>query len=260
MNRARFALLTILLVLVAVTGAQAQSSTSDDYTFKGFYVGVNAGGGFTNGDTSFTPLPDTPTFFSLMPVTLKPDPNGWIAGGQLGYNWQNEPGFVFGVEADIQGTGFDGTATVSPIIASDGSSNAPGTFLMAHHETNWLGTVRPRIGYTGGRWLIYGTGGLAYGHVQWAATTDFTANGPGAPSYPAAQEATKVGWTGGGGVEFEMTPHWIIGAEYLYYDLGDTRLVGQPLPAPTCAGCAVQYDFSSSGHIFRGRLNYRFSQ
>lgn len=260
MHRARFALVTILLVLIAVTGAQAQSSSSDDYTFKGFYVGANAGGAWGTGDTSFTPLPDTPSFFALMPVTLKPDPSGFVAGGHFGYNWQSEGGFVFGVEADIAGAGLDGTATVSPIIASDGSSNAPGTFLMAHHEMNWFGTFRPRVGYAGHRWLIYGTGGLAYGHIQWAATSDFTANGLGAASYPAAQEETKIGWTGGAGVEFEMTPHWIIGGEYLYYDLGETRLVGQPVPAPPCAGCAVQYDFSSSGNIFRGRLSYRFSQ
>lgn len=257
MNRARLTFLTLLLVLFAVTGAQAQSTT-DDYTFKGFYVGANAGGAWGNGDTRFTPLPDTPSFFSLMPITLSPDPSGFVAGGQFGYNWQSDGGFVFGFEADFQGAGVDGTKTVTPIIASDGSSNAVGTFLMAHHEMNWFGTFRPRVGYAGHRWMIYGTGGLAYGHVQWAATTDFTTNGLGAPTYPAAQDDTKVGWTGGGGLEFQLTPHWILGGEYLYYNLGDTRLVGQPLPAPTCAGCAVQYDFTTSGNIFRGRLNYRF--
>lgn len=255
MNKVRFTLLTLLLVLIAVTGAQAQSTT-DDYTFKGFYVGANVGGAWGNGDTHFTPLPDATTFFALAPTTLSPDPSGWLAGGHAGYNWQSDGGFVFGVETDFQGTGLDGTQTVTPIIDSTGAPEPAGTFLMAHHEMNWFGTLRPRVGYAGHRWMIYGTGGLAYGHVKWAATTDYSAIGPGASQYPAAQEETKIGWTGGAGLEFAMTPHWIIGGEYLYYDLGDTRIVANPvLPNPPFQ---VQYDFGTTGNIFRGRLSYRF--
>jgi outer membrane immunogenic protein len=250
MNRARCALL-FLLVLIAVAGAQAQSSSSDDYTFKGFYVGANVGGAWGNGDTKFTPLPDVPTFFALKPVTLSPDPSGWVAGGHAGYNWQSDGGFVFGAEVDFQGAGLDGTKTVTPIVQSDGTPAAPGSFLMAHHEMNWFGTIRPRVGYAGHRWLIYGTGGLAYGNVKWAAVTSYPS-----VAYPAAQDETKVGWTGGAGVEFEMTPHWIIGGEYLYYDLGDTRVIGNPVPPNP--PFQVQYDFASSGNIFRGRLSYRF--
>ena len=36
--------------------------------------------------------------------------------------------------------------------------------------------------------------------------------------------STRTGWTAGGGVEYAFTNNWIIGAEYLYYDLGSRHL------------------------------------
>jgi outer membrane immunogenic protein len=30
----------------------------------------------------------------------------------------------------------------------------------------WLGTVRGRVGYVANQWLVYATGGLAYGRIE----------------------------------------------------------------------------------------------
>lgn len=256
--------LFVILLAIATfcVSAQAQShGTTSDYTFRGFYVGANVGGAWGNGDTHFTPLPDVPTFFDLAPTTLSPDPTGFMGGGQAGYNWVADNNFMFGLETDFQGANLDGTQTVTPITDSTGAPEPAGTFLMAHHETNWLGTLRARAGYVAGeRWLLYGTGGLAYGHVKWAATTDYSAVCVGCLTYPAAFDDNKVGWTGGGGIEFLMGHHWTIGGEYLYYDLGDDKFVADSVPANAgCGGtCQVQYDVNSSGNIFRGKLNFKF--
>lgn len=255
MRLVRCGLFFCLLVLpLFAAHAQSSSQAPEDYTFRGFYVGANAGGAWTNGDTRFFPLPDAATFFALKPTTVAPQPNGWLAGGGGGYNFQYKR-FVFGVEADIQGAGIDGTRIVTPIIQNDGTSAGVGTQLVVHHEMNWIGTVRPRFGVTvGRRWLLYGTGGLAYGHVQWMGQTDYTA--VGGPGYMALQEETKVGWTAGGGVEVLLTPHWSLRGEYLYYDLGSTHLIANPVPPNP--PFQVGYAFNNSGNIMRGGISFRF--
>lgn len=250
----RCALLFVLFVLPAWSQTHSSSQAPVPFTFKGFYVGANAGGGWTNGDTRFFPLPDATSFARLQPTTVAPQPNGWVAGGQGGYNFQFQR-FVIGVEADIQGAGIDGTRTVSPIIRLDGSSAGVGTKLVAHHELDWIGTVRSRFGFVvARRWLLYGTGGLAYGRVQWMGQTDYTA--VGGPGYTAMQDDTKVGWTAGGGVEVLLTQHWTIRGEYLYYDLGSTHLIANP--APPNPPFQVGYAFNNSGNIMRGGISFRF--
>ncbi len=97
------------------------------YNWNGAYVGVNLGyqwGKVTN-------WPST-------------SPNGIMGGAQVGYNWQIGQ-FVFGAEADLQGSG------------------AEDTFAAYKFSNPWFGTVRGRAGYAMNNVLAYATGGLAYG-------------------------------------------------------------------------------------------------
>ena len=97
------------------------------YNWNGAYVGVNLGyqwGKVTN-------WPST-------------SPNGVMGGVQVGYNWQVGQ-FVFGAEADLQGSG------------------AEDTFAAWKFSNPWFGTVRGRAGYAMNNVLAYATGGLAYG-------------------------------------------------------------------------------------------------
>jgi outer membrane immunogenic protein len=119
---------------------------------------------------------------------------------------------------------------------------------------DWFGTVRARLGYAGGAWLFYGTGGLAYGHVKYSyLQTNVPYGGP--LTIAASDSATEVGWTAGAGVEYGVGP-WSAKLEYLYYDLGD-RLFGAPNPlAPP--GVQLVPNFQNTGSIVRAGLNYRF--
>jgi outer membrane immunogenic protein len=172
--------------------------------WTGFYVGFNAGGGIGTADNDFN-VAGGPTFASV-DLPLK----GGLGGGQIGYNWQSGA-MVYGVEADFQGTSLKGsisTPCVPPFC---------GLPLTASYTEKlpWFGTVRGRLGYTQAGWLLYATGGYAYGRVE----TDATATA-GPLTATLSTSETRSGWTVGGGAEVMLSPRWTFKVEYLFVDLG----------------------------------------
>jgi outer membrane immunogenic protein len=230
-----------------------------DFTWTGFYFGGNAGYGWGSADTRFEPLPDPVSFFELEPQKLEPDPSGFIGGGQIGFNWQWNKWLVLGIETDFQGTDIEGDDRRQPFDNITGAiaNGDPDVFLEAHERMQWFGSTRGRIGIAPWcRWLFYGTGGVAYGNVDYSATTNFD-NGI---TYPVRFSETNVGWTAGGGIEYAIGHHWTVKAEYLHYDLGNQSRTQPQLfnGVPTGSGFAVRYNFDTSGNIVRGGFNFKF--
>jgi len=224
------------------------------YNWTGFYVGGNVGYAWGNADTFFNPLPSAALFVNLLPQTLSPDPKGVFGGVQAGYNWQSGR-FVIGVEADIQATDINGDARVSPIIQNNGTPFPGAGFLSTHQRINWFGTARVRAGVTAvDRLLLYVTGGVAYGDVDYAAQTDFRPVGTAA--YPAAFSKTKVGWTAGAGGEWAFAPNWSAKLEYLYMDLGNESVVANPIIV--LPPFQVGYTWKTQEHTVRVGLNYKW--
>jgi outer membrane immunogenic protein len=226
------------------------------YNWTGFYIGINGGYSWGRADMDFT-------ITGVPGGSVSQDLNGWLGGGQIGYNWQSGT-WVFGVEADIQGTGQDGTfgfttATVCPAIAIARLPCATGTGSL-EQKLPWFGTVRARLGITPwDRWLIYVTGGLAYGEVETNAGFSSATAFPGGPiigtvSTAFSSSTTQVGWTVGGGVEWALWESWTAKLEYLYMDLGTVN------NSFAAVGPFTTITTSSriTDNIFRGGLNYRF--
>jgi outer membrane immunogenic protein len=245
-----FIILGALLLLAVSTSAYGQT----DYTFKGFYVGANLGGTWGNGDTDFNPLPSAATFVNLAPQTLHPDPSGFIVGGQLGYNWQHNR-LVFGLEGDLGGGSTNGKETITPIVQNNGTPFPGAGFVSAHQEMNFLSTVRTRFGFVlGQRFLVYGTGGVAFAHLAYSAETNFRP--VGTTDYATAFSVTKGGWTVGGGGEYLASQHWSVRGEFLHLGLGTENRTVDPLPP--LPPFQVAYKFQTTSNIFRGGVNYRF--
>ncbi len=244
------------LLLFAFMLAFSQTGLAADSTFNwtGPYVGVHMGYGVVNADPGTKPLPDAATFINLAPASQSLHAKGVLGGVQAGYNWQMGC-FVLGIEADFSGSGMSGTSTQSPIIQYDGTPFPGDGYLRTHLETNWFGTVRPRLGYTVlPNLLIYGTGGLAYGNVSFSGTTNFLP--PGNEVYRGTIDDTKVGWTAGAGAEYALSKKWSVKAEYLFYDLGSASVTADPsLPNPPFQ---ERYNVDTATHLIDIGLNYRF--
>ena len=184
------------------------------YNWSGFYVGVNIGGSWGRQRETFT------TAAAIVDASVHP--NGVIGGAQIGYNWQgyNSP-WVFGLEADIQGSGQRANGAFAIALAG-----VPASAISFEDQLQWFGTVRGRIGYAigyQGRWLPYITGGLAYGENR--------IHGSGtAVGVPVAFDASKtdVGWTVGTGVEWAFADQWSAKLEYLFADFGNGPSIALP--------------------------------
>jgi outer membrane immunogenic protein len=103
------------------------------YTWSGFYIGVNGGGGWgrSNWDTA----------------------GGILVGGTVGYNYQWDRA-VFGVEGDIDWGNINGSTT---------NAACP---LGCQTKDTRLSTVRGRLGYAAGRLMPFVTGGAAFGDIR----------------------------------------------------------------------------------------------
>jgi outer membrane immunogenic protein len=220
------------------------------YDWTGFYVGAHAGWGWGSGDTSQTYLP-SPQLVGLPPISYNSDPNGFLAGGQIGFNRQTGI-WVLGVEGDISYTGIAGRASVAPLTSLlFPGVPIPGTSNTSSSDINWFATLRARLGITpAAGWLVYVTGGLAVADIDYSVFTDL-----GSTQYAGSASKTKVGWTVGGGFEWGLGSNWSVKAEYLYYDLGDTTVIGDYVPGFIAHTVTT---FENTGHIARLGINYHF--
>jgi outer membrane immunogenic protein len=222
------------------------------FTWTGFYVGGHVGYGGGDAETFFDPLPDAQTFINLKPVTLNPEPMGWMYGFHAGYNMPRGK-WVFGVEGDYSWTTFDGFIDMSPFEQNNGAP-LNGT-LSVDQTTDWLSTIRGRAGWVhNDRHLIYGTAGVAFGKINTDALTD------GQPtsiiSYLGQVSGTRMGWTWGGGIEGALTEKVTWRAQYLVYNFGDEVVVANPTPAHP--PFQIRYTSSASSSAVVGGISIKF--
>ncbi|WP_424362671.1 outer membrane protein [Methylocystis parvus] len=199
------------------------------FSWTGFYIGANIGGGWTQDfnrtgwGTAFNGIVWVPTYAAGNGGGSSG--GGVVGGGQVGYNFQLTPMFVIGLEADFQGTSI--------------SSGNGGWWGGVGRGVDDFGTVRARVGLTMPGWsqlMVYGTGGFAYGDLRMNY-------GPFGTLHAGA-----IGWSAGGGVEYAVLPNWSVKAEYLFTDLGSERWGGANL-----AEHHVPF------HTVRAGVNYRLN-
>ena len=257
---------TALLAVSTILGLTASASAADlaarpvytkapvmspVYNWTGFYVGANAGYAWGKTDATLVAGPGwgaTNAAFLAANGSPTLHPNGFIGGGQIGYNWQFAPTWVFGLETDIASVSAKATRATGVLV---------GGSLNPYSETdtskiNWLGTVRGRVGYVAGPVLIYGTGGLAYGEAVFSQSLNFIP-----PSSNVGSTNAKVGWTAGGGLEYALGSNWSVKGEYLYVDLGKSSFFADNVPV-SGTGFSITTTAHTTVNIVRLGFNYKF--
>ncbi len=215
------------------------------FTFTGFYVGGTVGGAL--GSSKYLETPGTGFGASAANVaavgTSSAAPRGVIGGLEAGYNWQINH-FVLGVEGDFSGWDLSANSGVT------GAGLLPGaTFSSsATVNSNWLFTLRPRLGFANGNMLTYLTGGLAVANFKFSESITGTTG----PTLAGSFSNTEVGWVAGAGVEYGLSQNWFIKAEYLYTSFSNQNAVQT---GPGFTGTATA---NLSASIVRAGVDYRF--
>ncbi|MFO1130506.1 MAG: porin family protein [Hyphomicrobiales bacterium] len=198
------------------------------YDWSGGYVGLNAGAAFntTKFRQNYTYAgqdvldQDTLDLIDGLDSTADAGDTGFTGGVLAGYNWQYA-NFVIGAEADFNYLGFDNTVknNVSDVMSQVLPPENTIASDKISYQTNSYGTLRARLGYAANNVLIYGTGGLAYGKTKIKQTLEAYDDAGDYATWKGQDEGWKAGWTLGGGIEYAQG-RWVLGAEYLYVDLG----------------------------------------
>jgi outer membrane immunogenic protein len=208
------------------------------FTWTGFYVGLNAGGAFSNSrDVTFL---DTRT--GIATSFGSGDNSGFVGGVQAGYNWQFGS-FVAGVEADIDYADLGRHHNDFGVVYYDAFGTPYG---VGRGSSNHIfGTVRGRIGYAFDRALFYVTGGLAYA-------------GFGGGGFFNDNDNVKAGWTIGGGLEYAFTPNWTAKIEGLYVNIDRGNNDGNLVYTAARVPVTVSSGKNNDAGVIRVGVNYKF--
>ena len=228
------------------------------FTWTGFYAGIQGGYSFGKDNATATAITRGTTVRRAAVggeggggglrtgrttlANISSSPSGVVGGGHVGYNFSTAgllggalgPAGVFGIEGDAEG--LDSSKTVF-----DGAA-------FGRIKSDLQGSIRGRLGVGFDRFLVYGTGGAAFGDFK-------TTYGLG-PFVAQSTDTTRVGYTVGGGLEYAFTPNWSFRAEYRYSDYG---AFSNSIVAPTSAVSLVTIRHHETSQRIEGGISYLFT-
>lgn len=222
---------------------QGYSPSYQPFSWTGLYIGAHAGweqkdiegSDFVGGN--YVPAND-PFFFGFAPDSQEIE--GWLGGGQFGYNHQFDR-VVVGTElsgswGDVDGNGncFPGFQLGTPRDPTSSVSQTVNCNAKQDWTVQWLNKLGYAFGGEG-RLLAYVTGGIAASELSINRSfTQTITQTRGADTSVTTQE---VNWSGsqtfigvvlGGGLQYAITDHISFGVEYLHaeYASGDITISG----------------------------------
>jgi outer membrane immunogenic protein len=197
------------------TYTKAPAYVQPIYNWTGFYIGGHIGGAFSGsnslqGDSRFLGGIQGGADYQFA--------NNWVIGAEVQYSWMNN---------------------------SNSGVLFPGGTLVSSNSDQ-LGSVTGRLGYSFGPALLYAKGGYA-----WKDKDNLTATLAGTPVAFTTTGNARDGYTVGAGLEYMFAPNWSAKIEYQYYNFGSTTF----LTPVALAGSR----FNDDEHTVKAGLNYRFN-
>lgn len=234
---------SVLAFVVFSTALATSTHAQNPQRWNGPYIGANIGRGSVELDGSAIVAGGAGTTLSH-----GVDASGPFGGIQAGFN-RRIGNFFVGLEADLQTADFSGSTKVS---------SGPSTYT-ASASLDWFATARARTGFATNAMLVYVTGGVAFGGMDYDATIK-TGN-----ASVHLSDDIRVGYVLGAGVEFALRSNWSLKLEYQYLNFGDHGATGAVssifnnyCAPPTVTTNAVSTSFDTDIHTVRIGLNYQF--
>ena len=249
------------------------------FSWTGFYVGGNVGAAWGGRDN----CPGRNTIdhgVYMLDTDYLPNCNGnnrvgVIGGVQAGYNWAFG-GWLFGLEGDINwlgrnnGNGYEYAVPGVPDVGLLKTTVENHLYSWSgHNNSNTLGTIRARFGFTTDRTLFFVTGGAAFrngdnnatitdttqtitkGNITKIVTYDYDHK-----VYNGSGSGNNFGWALGGGLEYALTENISTKIEYLHAQFSNG---GNGYSSSAGDDCQRFFgDSKNSIDIVRVGLNYRF--
>ncbi len=179
------------------------------YDWTGIYFGADGGFGWTLPKGTLLDAMGAP----LTPYSYRVD--GPVAGLFVGGTYQVSK-IVLGVEGDWQWSNLTGHNQILAPLGAVGIF--PGGLFTISTTVKDYATVRGRLGFAFDRFLVFGSGGWAWGNplTSYALTgaAPFVNNG-----------GSSTGWTAGLGVDYAFTDSVFGRIEYRYTSLGTSGFV-----------------------------------
>jgi outer membrane immunogenic protein len=264
---------------MVVAPAAFITAPTGPFHWGGFYVGLNGGYAGSSSSVSYGPN-DRASQAGTCGGTGRGQciPNGSfqtigpLIGGQVGYNWQINPLWIAGLEADYQWANFTGSGTSTFHLGNVGAATSIQN-MVANQTVRSFGTIRARAGWVIANPLVfYGTAGLAFGQVNESANTQPDGAGTlssggfsyvcvtGRSCFAGSSSKTLLGYTAGGGFDYALTSHLIFSAEVLYLNLGVPKatITAQNVAAGTTPASFTATFGLAAFAVARGVLSYKF--
>jgi opacity protein-like surface antigen len=219
--------------------------------WTGFYIGINGGAGWAQ-----SPLSESETEAPGVVLTMSGlNMNGFVVGGQFGYNWQYRSSIVVGFEFDADYADIKGSTFGAVTGAGLGGGTATFTASLGEKATT-LASARGRLGWLPTNWLmVYGTGGPAWERLEQSSSFS-TASALINDSSSVTAPVSEFGFVVGVGVEAKVPrSNWLARVEYLHYDFGN---LGSSVSNTGGLGTSAFTTSSQTIDVVRGGLSYKF--
>ena len=222
------------------------------FSWTGCYIGGHAGWGraefdgiFDSGELDLvTPLPEDAVFLEDLDV------DGFVGGGQIGCNWQMNQ-FILGAEGDFSFTDWDDRIED---ISDAGANDA------VKAEVNFLASLRGKAGFAFDRFMIYGTGGIAFADGE---ATFIDELGDVDLENRGTIDFDDIGFVVGGGADWMVWDNisvGVVGLWYIFNDDEDACDFDDGAGDCTFTDDSDEDDFAKfeDAFVIRANLNYHF--
>jgi opacity protein-like surface antigen len=142
-------------------------------------------------------------------TTTSLESTGFLAGAQIGCDYQFYSNLVAGIEGAVSGSTMKSSTNVAL------PAGFPGDQAAVSSKTDFIPSITARLGVAVDRVLLYAKGGVAWAGDQ----TNVIGSVAGTP-FSFQGLSTRTGFTAGAGAAWAFGGPWSVFVEYDYYQFG----------------------------------------